>query len=291
MALPAALCLWLALPAAAEAKASGCHSGAPVSIRETGPASLTGSLEAGILAQYAVLRRPAMPSDSLPAINPAADTIEYSLSGYYESEIRQVLARPDGERFFIVPGLPRALDLPPLRCVPKKSRRSLQKLKEESLKRSVEPAYCVVDLGGRPSIGPSACVTFAEVPDSRRLFALPLAGGPSVMLVPDGVSSVRVTGPGSLTQTLAVSENAYLYEAPASLVRRRERLIRRLIEAEPKKHPTAADRRRQERAEHAAFLELKQTEPLKAEWLAPSGEVLRTIGRPRSSSLLSLFVP
>lgn len=282
----------LTLPAGAQAKTAGCHSSVSIlrASGESAPASLSGTVEASVLAQYGVLRRAAQPSDTLPAINPAAGDIEFSLSGYFEGAIRQVLARPNGERVFIVPGLPRSLDLPPLRCVPKEVRKSLSKLEEREAKRATEPAFCVVDVGAPRTFGSEPCETFSEIPSSRRLFRLPISAEPVILLVPDGVASVRITGPGAATQTIAASENAYLYEMSPSIVKRRARLFARLFRQHLKRHPSAAERERSNRLERSVIGGLSRTEPTKVEWLDPSGVVLKTVTKPKTRGLLSLVI-
>lgn len=270
---------WLALPGAAQAKSSGCGTGGGLlgGSGEHAPAPLAGSLEAAVLAHFGVLRRAALPSDVLPPVNPAAETIETSLVGYYESDIRQLFARPNGERFFIVPGLPRPLNLPPLRCIPKEYRKSLAKAEEEDRKRAFLPQYCIVRVGGTRSLGGSSCEGFDEVGASDPVFGVPLFEEPTAVLVPDGVASVRITGPGSISQTVAVSENAFFFEAPASLKRERERIFKALLRANAKKHATAAERRHVRRVEAALFKRLLETRAAKVEWLAASGAVVKTI--------------
>ncbi len=197
-----------------------------------------------VLASYGVFRRPQRAADMLPPVNPAGGELEYELSGYYASEIRQVAALPNGERFFVIPGLPRVFNPPPLRCFPRSLRKRIEKFAEEERKRQTEPRYCVIEVGARRGLSSSACGAFAEVASARRIFSFSLFGPPTTaMLVPDGVASVRIVGPGKRQTTIPVSENAFLYAAPRHLVLEQRRLLHRLFTRKSPKHPTKAQRR------------------------------------------------
>ncbi len=273
-----------AAPQASAATSRACNGGGggPLGgLGESFPVELPGSLEAPVLGAFGVFRRPQQPSDQLPPVNPAGAELEGELSGYYSSEIRQVASLPDGRRFFVIPGLPRAFKAPPLGCFPKSVRKRLAKIFEEERKRQTEPRYCVIETGPRRGVASSECAAFADVASSQLIFSLSFLGSTtSAVLVPDGVASVRIVGPGTRRVQIPVSENAYLYTPPRGLVVAQVRMLRRLFKQTPK-HPTKAQRkslyRRIERVVHTIAL---KTEPSKVEWLGPGGVLVRSISRP-----------
>ncbi len=57
------------------------------------------SVEAPLLAGYALFRRRAQPSDSLPALNPAASQLDVQLGSDYPAYVRQLAALPGGARY------------------------------------------------------------------------------------------------------------------------------------------------------------------------------------------------
>ncbi|HEX9480879.1 MAG TPA: hypothetical protein VF927_02130 [Solirubrobacteraceae bacterium] len=268
---------------AAAAKSHSCGGGGLLgSSTESFPVELPGGLEAPVLASYGVFRRPQRAADMLPPVNPAGGELEYELSGYYASEIRQVAALPNGERFFVIPGLPRVFNPPPLRCFPRSLRKRIEKFAEEERKRQTEPRYCVIEVGARRGLSSSACGAFAEVASARRIFSFSLFGPPTTaMLVPDGVASVRIVGPGKRQTTIPVSENAFLYAAPRHLVLEQRRLLHRLFTRKSPKHPTKAQRRHLYRLiERTVRTITLRTEPSKVEWLGPGGILVKSISRP-----------
>jgi len=277
------LALALAAPQAG-ATTTGCRGGLPGTSSESPPVELPGSLEAPVLGSYALFRRPAQPADTLPPVNSTGGELEGELSGYYASEIRQVAALPDGRRFFVIPGLPRVLPTPPLSCFPKSLRKEIAKENEEALRRQSEPRYCVVETGSRRGLSGNTCVAFADVAKSEQIFGLSLIGpATEVALVPDGVASVRIVGPGTRRVTIPVSENAYLYTAPNDLVAKQRQLLRSLLELNVPKNPTKAQRQRlRRRVERTVRTIVLKTEAGRIEWLGPGGALIRSIAQPRS---------
>lgn len=254
------------------------------------PAELEGSLEASVLAQYGVFRRAQVAGDELPPVNPAAETIGHSLSGYYPSEIRLLAALPSGERFYVVPGLPRAISVARPDCLPKALREDLERQKA----KAAEPRYCVVATAASAELGGEACTPFGEVGSSTPLFSLFGAEAPTALLVPDGVATVRVVGPGTKTVTVAVSENAYVYMPPPGLEKEEGALFKKLVKKPKGKHLSKAQKRRLLKKVIEAFETIvARTRPSRVEWVGPTGAVLKTIKRPPglgpSGGLVSLF--
>jgi hypothetical protein len=285
LALLAALAVATALaPQAEGAQRSRCSGGGSLlgAPSESLPVELPGSLETAILTLYGVFRRPAQEADRLPPINSAGGELEGDLSGYYGSEIRQVASLADGRRFFVVPGLPRVMELPPPGCVPKAFRKQLAKSVEEQRKHQTEPEYCIIEIGPQRGASNTECVAFAAIDTSARVFS-PSFFRPttSAVLVPDGVASVRIVGPGTRQATLPVSENAYLDTMPHDLVLRQQHLLRHVLNRKPVKHPTKAQRRQLSRLLDRTFRTIVlETEPTKVEWLGPGGALVKSISRP-----------
>jgi hypothetical protein len=278
----------LALAAAPQASAAkpgnGCNTGLFEASGQSTPVELPGSLEAPILSSFGVFRRAALPGDQLPLLSSAGSEIEGQLSGFYAGEIRLLARLPGGGRLFVVPGLPRLITFPPARCLPKSLRSKLPAMIEFERKRSTQPEYCLIEIGTRRGIGSTGeCAPFADVASSSRLFLLSLfpSPGPIALLVPDGVASVRMTGPGRRVTTIPVSENAYLYTPAPGSVHELSRAFRRLANERYPKHPTKRQRRRAEREFRKVTEEaLEKTTPGRVEWLNAAGSVLRTVKRP-----------
>ena len=240
------------------------------------PDELEGSLEAPVLAQYGIFRRAQTSSDLLPPINPAAEAIGRRLSGYYPSEIRQIAALPNGARYYLVPGLPHVPKVGRPECVPKE----VLKLIEKERAKATEPDYCVVATGVGSPLASSECNSFGEVATENQVFGL-FGEGPAALLLPDGVASVRIVGPGSRTETIAASEDAYVYTPPATLEKEEEALFRKLFKPPTSKHSTKAQQRRTAQRALRVFAEIvARTRPSRIEWLGPTGLLVKTIKRP-----------
>lgn len=278
VALGLALVALVPSSAAAAKKARCQSSGVLGALGESQPpAELEGSLEAPVLAQFGIFRRAQAPGDVLPPVNPAAEVIGHSLSGYYPSEIRQIAALANGARFYVVPGLPRAITVPRSECLPK----ALRELLEKERAKDAEPRYCIIATGLKQELGTEGCPPFSEVAASGPVFNLFGGEGPQALLVPDGVAFVRVVGPGTRTVTIAVAENAYVYTPPATLEKEEAALFHKLFKPPKVKHPTKAQRRWTERKAFRAFEEVAlRTRPSRVEWLGATGQVVKSTKRP-----------
>jgi hypothetical protein len=254
------------------------------------PAELPGALEATVLASYAVFNRPQVASDQLPPVNSTGLSLEFRISSYYPGEIRQLLALPDGHRYMAIPGFLRTSQVPPAICLPKQLRKYRPKLVEEETRRRTEPAYCVVELGSKHIFSGVECTLFSEAASSESVFTAGPGSETVVAMVPNGVSSVRVVYPSGPALTAAVSENAYMVSVPAAILREQRKLSRELNKIPLAKHPTHAQRRKAEKAFAKIFHRLeRETEPLRVEWLAPGGAVLRTTNRPHENGGLVIL--
>ncbi len=283
----------LGTPAAALAKTStgdsSCRTsvvvnGSSPEVDESVPTELSTSLETGVLARFAVLRRAALPGDRIPLFSPVAFQIDGQLASYYPAYVREVKTLSNGSRYFLIPGFAHPQSIPPARCLPPSQRAERQKLVEQAARLADEPVYCIVLIGREG--GPSECEPFAEVEQAPRVFQPTVSQEATVELVPDGVASVRAAYVIGAPVTITVAENVYALTPPAAVRLREHKLLKqgeRRVERD--KHPTKAQRRRA----FNAFLKLvkkvlAEAEPTKLEWLDSAGQPIRTISRPSSKA-------
>jgi hypothetical protein len=272
--------------ATAPTRPASCRDSSVVLFRpgdEHEPNELVEPLAASVLANFAVLRRAALPSDQLPALNPAAQRLDDQLASYYPDAVRRVAALSDGSRFFVIPAREKATSIPPSRCLPKSLRSERPRLVEAQRKRAAEPVYCIVAVGSRA--GSSECVPFSEVDQSPRVFGSAFAGAPTVDLVPDGVASVRIDYRRVAPILARVNENAFVFTPPKALTRQLSNAFQKVLS--PVLHPgktkrlTKAQKRHREKAAEKAFENaLLKAEPTRVEWLDGSGALVRRIDRP-----------
>jgi hypothetical protein len=276
------------VPQGAAAKSnSSCKNAGPVSSPRQFPVELSGSIEAPVLSSYGVLRRAQTPGDLLPALNSGATEVEGELSGFYPSEIRQLARLPSGQRFFLVPGLPRPLHVTHPSCFPA----SVRKVFEEQEKKATEPRYCIVETPSRETFAGDECGPFADAQKSASLFNLFNEGGTIALLVPDGVARVRISGPGTRVVSAPASENAYLFTPSPADVRLAAHLFRGLFRAHQPAHPNKAQRRRAERRFVRTLREVAtRTEPSKVEWLDATGKVLKTARHPPAAAIFGVGI-
>lgn len=250
---------------------------------ERAPVELKGALEQTTLSSFAVFRRAALPGDQIPALSNVGNQLDFQLASYYPAYIRQVAALPSGARYFVVPGFERAVSIPPAHCLPKSLRSRRGKLVEEQRKRVSEPVYCVARVDGGGASGGAQCEPFARIDDAQRVFESSFLRAPTVGLVPDGVTSVRIDYRTGAPIVASVRENAFAFSAPAALTRVFEQATKKLFASLPPakaKHLTKAQRRRATEAFEKRFeAALAEAQPTKVEWL--DGEVLvHAVARP-----------
>jgi hypothetical protein len=255
------------------------------------PVELSSPLEAGVLSQFAVLRRAALPSDQIPALSPVGGEVDGELVSYYPGYVRQVKVLPNGSRYFLIPGFAKPQSVPPARCLSASQRRERPQLVEQEHKLAAEPVYCIVELG-HESTG-SSCEPFATIEQSPRVFQPSLSEEAIVELAPDGVSSVRatyVTGPPVVA---TVEENVYMLAVPKAVRARAQKRLKKVVHRlERAKHATKAEKRRAveellKGLEHT----LVEVEPHKVEWLSSTGGLVRSIAPSKSSAIVGVNLP
>jgi hypothetical protein len=242
------------------------------------PRAASTALRASILSEFAIFRRGALRRDAPPIrtdILSAELAKENELSTYYPGYLRQ-LGSFDGRRYYVIPVFGRPEALPPANCRPAAVRRELVKQRHQLL---TEVFYCVIETDGGRLRSPG-CEAFGTIGEARAVFSsgvVPVASGPAVGLVPDGVASLRIAYRESTPIVVPVRENAFLF-APHPPSGRVQAKVRRL-EREEKRRLTRAAQRRWELRWSSA---ITATEPARVEWLNSMGEVLRTIRSPAS---------
>ncbi|HTU78053.1 MAG TPA: hypothetical protein VMF09_04765 [Solirubrobacteraceae bacterium] len=255
-------------------------------VGEDPPKELAGPLEASVLADFAIFRRAAQPSDAPPALNPAASDLDVQLSSYYPSYVRRLVELPDGARYFVIPAFERPERVPAAHCLPRSLRSKRSKLLAEQRRRASTLVYCIVRTGGTSIDGGlPECEPFAEVGSATRVFQSALLGEPIVALVPDEVASVRVVYETGAPVLAGVDENGFSFSAPAGLIERIEAQAYATSARGHRKlrheHLTKAQKHHAEEALLARVLRvILQAEPIRVEWLGAGGAVVRSIARP-----------
>jgi hypothetical protein len=253
------------------------------------PAPLSTPLDPNVVAMYDVLRRPAGPQDSPPLLNSLGPELTGQLRGYYAAYVRRLAGDPDGEGYFLIPGLTVSFKFPPARCVSKRLRRKLPRLIAERRAREQEPIYCIVTPRRQPYLGYSSptadCEPFTAVTSGTDYTVHEASSSKVIQLVPDGVATVHLSYRGGEAIEAAVSDNAFSYKPPHGPIKQARKEVRRIFQA-LSRH---LSRRQGKRLERKAFKTLTRVlaelEPTLVQWLGPHGEVLRTL-HPRSSGPL-----
>lgn len=301
-ALTAAFALLAHAPVAGARGASsppGCAGGlaGAIDAEESVPA-LSTPVDPAATASFSVLRRPLGPQDALPPLNPLEEDVHGELAGYYPETIRQLLALPDGKRFFVIVGLPHVISLPPARCLPPQLRKQRKAILEQQLVKARQPAYCVVTVGGPASpfldklFEGDSCLPLQSVYEAAGIVSKAFSSSAVVDLVPDGVASVRLIYRDGISLTAAVSEDAYQYTPPPKLVERAKRLLIEEVKG-TRKHPNKAQRRRERAHRRALKRAVAALAPTQVLWLDAAGQALRTIdpkGSPGAGGLLGFIL-
>lgn len=248
-----------------------------------------------MLGRYAVLRRAATAADQPPPINSLADQVDFALGRYNPGYLRQLTQRPGGRRFFVVPGLPPHMAIPPARCLPRALRPQRPKLVEQQARRERMPIACIVTVVPNASRirslgfdGSEACPRFRDLMTFEHLSGGILETGEHAGILPDDVASVRVHFGDAPTVQVPVVENFYLYKVDPA---RRKRVLHQfgLLEkrfAESSRHRTKAQRRKLERRFVAlASRAIRQFTPTNVELLAADGRVLKDVKRTNVSDV------
>jgi hypothetical protein len=285
-----AVCAAVASARSSPVKPPPCARGL-IGESETALAQLPGQPEPAILAAYGVLRRGAVAADQLPLVNSVEPAITFQLASYFPSAIRRLA--PPGARgsYFLITGLPRALPVPPARCLPASLRAHRRQIVEQTAREASEPSYCIVLQNARQRFLPGGdeaeCGPFAGIPRGQNLIGGFGGSSPVAALVPDGVASVHLAYRDRISLTAAVGENAYTFTPPALLVHKRDALLRHplgLIRELNGKHLTSAERRHYQRELARVFGEIYTlTVPTRVTWIGATGQVLRSF-TPRGPS-------
>jgi hypothetical protein len=258
------------------------------------PVALTEPLEPALLANFAILRRPAGPQDALPPINPLGEALSFQLRGYLPAYIRLLAEGFGGERYFLVPGFARTFRIPPARCLPRALRRVRSRLVAEQRKRGGEPVYCIAAVGPNSprAGGDEQCLPFSAIQSGAGLIATETSTSPVVSLVPDGVATVRLTYRSGEVISAAVDNNTFTFTPPQGPIRKALAAIaRRGRQLNRMNH---LGKRRQARLEQAYGKLLQTTigrlSPKTVQWLGAGGQPIRSFS-PRSEhggSLISI---
>jgi hypothetical protein len=265
------------LPASAPGRTDPCAEF--FEAESVGPIPETSALDPSVTGIFAVLRRPPGAEDQIPLFNTLNEDIGYQLRSYLPAYIRQLARDSEGDRYFVIPGLPRS-DTPPPKCLPRRLRRMQARIVEEERKRAGTPVYCIEDVASRRlQYAQSPCVPFVAVQTGSRLMQLDQSRSDVVELAPDGVATVRLGFVRRNVVTASVANNAYSFTPPQRLVRdvqRRSAPLRRRLFRELRPHSGSALRRLARRL-GAIRDELR---PRAVEWIGANGQVIRSF-RPK----------
>jgi hypothetical protein len=250
------------------------------------PKELSTPLEATTLSSFAIFRRPARPSDEPPGLNPAAGGLgrelykNYELSSYYPDYVRQLIGLPGNRRYFVIPAFGRPEAVPPADCFPAGERRELV---AQEHRRSVEPVYCIIEVGGNGNAPVPGCEPFAQVDESFRAFHVSdfLGREPTIELVPDGVASVRITYRDRVPIVVRVKEDAFLLTPPPAPHDRLDAYLRGLMSRVAGEHVTKTQQLTATKKWNKAF---GGTYPIRIEWLDSTGGLVRALSPPTAES-------
>jgi hypothetical protein len=249
------------------------------------PKALSTPLAPTILSSFAIFRRPPLPSDEPAELNLAARGLSrelykaYELSSYYPAYVRRLTRLPAGRRYFVIPAYGRTEAVVPAHCLAD-GERARRALVEEQHRRLVEPVDCIIEIGGSVNALPQECEPFAAIDEGDRVFQSDaLTKEPTVELVPDGVSSVRIAYRETPKITVPVSENAFMFKPPLPTARVAAELKRLEPRILATRHTTA-----QRRVTLQWDKTVDETDPTRIEWLDNAGGLIRTINPPTAAS-------
>ena len=273
-------------------RSASCLAAAFLFTARPTPKELSTPLQATVLASFAVFRRPELPSEEASPLSGAAGGLarelhkDYELSAFYPAYVRQFSVLAGDRGFLVVPGFGRPQAVPAAHCLPAARRRVLL---EQERRRVVEPVYCILAVGGGARAPLPGCESFAEVGESSRAFHVSdfLGGEPTLELIPDGVSLVRVSYRDAAPMVVPVKENAFLLTPPPAPRDRLDAYLRGLLPRIAGEHVTKAQRVAATAEWNAAF---PGTYPARVEWLDGVRRVVRTISAPTAKSAAAISV-
>jgi len=190
--------VWLALAGSAPAYEGQRHCSSYPTPGSLAPANAT--VPAGVIARYAILRRPQRVADRL-----TLDQISGSLtaSGVITSGIRLLGRAASGARIYLVPAQHLlAFRIAPMRCLPPDQRPLERELLPQLHSEYRQPALCLVIIPNpdNPTCG-------RALGNSEAL--LYTGGTPGFGLVPNGASAVTVSYELAPPRTVAVHHNFF----------------------------------------------------------------------------------
>ncbi len=277
------------------------------------PRPVSASPGAAIVADFGLFRRPAQPGDvpsarGLGRVRPDRWLAQFfELATYYPASIRRLAVGPVGTTYYVIPGFGGEA-VRPTRCLPAAAHREL--LVERQHRRS-EPVACVVETG---SIGSGAvgCDPFVAIDQQLEVFASTPGDGPVVQLVPDGVTSVRISYRVGAPIVAPVAGNALVFtpSPPDRHLRSLQHWLGVLdskgaesgfcVRSSPRgrlrchsPNPPRIQRRldaQWRRAYRAYRRAATARAPVEVEWLDAAGAVVRTIGRPTPANVAATSV-
>lgn len=248
----------------------------PAGRKTTGPPpkELSAALDANIVASYAIFRRAgnhALPVPTAVLGRTLGEDVE--LSGYYPAYIRELGRLPGLGRYFVIPAVGREEPVPAEQC----ARRALRKrLPEERRVRASKPVYCIVDIKGT-SVRALGCQPFQAAEEGQRLFEplVALREEPSVGLVPDRVSSMRVSYAEAPQRKVTIRTSAFLFMAPNVSARVRAKLDA-IGNEYHREHLSLTTQNALAARWNRAVTE---AEPTRVEMLDTTGKIVRTVTR------------
>jgi len=250
------------------------------------PVTTTEPPAASVLASYAVLRRPAANADQPPPINSLAEQVDIALGRYNPAYLRQLTQRPGGRRFFLVPGFPPHVEIPPARCLPRALRRQRPKLVEQQARRERIPVACIVTIDPNRdrsgSEGGESCRRFRDVTKYESLSGGLFESGEHAGILPDEIATVRVHFGDGPTVQVPVAGNFYLYKvdpAQRKKLRRQLRLLQRRFLDSPRPRTRARRRQLERRFFALTNRAIRRFMPTNIELLAADGHVVKNVKR------------
>ncbi len=277
--------------------------------RPSPPRELSTTLDPAILARYTLFRRAAQPTDTPPAQALAGRTLageiaqDFTLASWYPAEVRQLDTRTRAS-YYVIPAFGRR-EAVPSSCRPARVRRELV---AQERRRLSEPVACVIAVVTGESTQ-ADCEPFAAIEVQADVFASGGVTDPIVLLVPDGVASLRISYRSRPPVMVPVAGNTVVFTPPPvsrRLVALQERAMR--LEAQVggcyrtphtpwvcgNPHLTKAQNDRLEiRFEHARAAyqhAVAAAEPTQVDWLDPAGNVARTLTPPTPAQLAAISV-
>lgn len=263
------------------------------------PKALAGPLNAAILSRFAIFRRSA-PSGGRLSRELSQD---YTLASYYPASVRRLTAGSAGQRYYVVPAYGRREPVVSAGCASAQERRELV---EQQQHRLTEPVYCIVGIG-RDGTLPLGCEPFAAVDEGVEIFGSGASfGQPIVVLVPDGVASVRISYRARAPIVVPVADNVLVFAPPPPSARvmadQRRLAALKTVGGYCSRgssytglrcnftHLTKAQQLQRKRAVAEYDRAVTASDPTRIEWLDRAGGLVRTLDPPTAQRIAATTV-